>query len=308
MLESRPSHSPGTLFGYILLAGIILLDSGLLWLMAREPITILSFLWGLLLLVSLPAIALVAYSTSSLSAMRYHVVGNALLIEWGRIRQVVPLAQIQALVPGEKLAAITKFRGIRWPGCLIGRGHVRKSEQQTGEADLYDTVFYATRPLSQQLLLITDSVAYGVSPMDLENFADCLTALRLSELANTAEIPASRFSFLAWSLWRDRLAQMMWAASLALNGFLFAYLCAIYSHLPALVPLHFNERGIADRVEAPINLFVLPLVGLIVWLVNGVIGWFFYHWRDEQSLAFILWGAAIAVQLATWAALLSLLA
>lgn len=311
MLESRPSPTPGNFFGYTLLAGIVLLDAGLLWLLIREPVTILSFLWGLSLLASLPVIALVAYSTASLPAMRYHVVDNALFIEWGRIRQVIPLAQIQALLPGEKLETITAFHGIRWPGYLVGRGrvdHRGRTERLTDEATHYDAVFFATRPLTQQLLVITDAMAYGVSPMDLENFADCLAALRLAALAGAAGSPPSHLSFLSWPIWRDRLAQMMWATAMVLNGFLFAYLCTIYSRLPALVPLHFNESGIVDRVETPANLFILPLVGLMAWLVNGLSGWLFYHWRSEKPLAFILWGTAIVVQLAAWAAVLGLLA
>lgn len=306
MLESRPSPSPGNIFGYILLAGILLLDIGLLWLLIGEPVTLLSFLWGLLLLVSLPAFVLIAYATYSLPAMRYHVAGNSLFVEWGRIRQVVPLAQIQSLVSGAKLAAITTFHGIRWPGCLVGQGRIG---QEAGVASEYDTLFYATRPLRLQLLLITDTVAYTISPIDRETFADCLAALRLSDPAAAAGLPPpSHLTFLSWPLWQDRLAQAVAITAVALNGLLFACLCAIYSRLPALVPLHFNEGGIADRIEAPLYLFVLPLVGLIVWLANGMLGWFFYHWRGERPLAFILWGAAVVVQLATWAAVLGLLA
>lgn len=198
MLESRLSPAPGNFFGYALLAGIVLLDAGLLWLLIGEPVTILSFLWGLLLLVSLPAVAVVVYSTAG------------------------------------------------------------------------------------------------------------LPALRLSDPAGA--VPPSHLSFISWPIWHDRLALMMWITAVSLNGLLFAYLCAIYSRLPALVPLHFNESGIADRVETPANLFMLPLVGLAIWLVNGLLGWLFYQWRGERPLAFILWGAAIVAQLAAWAALLGLLA
>lgn len=311
MLESRPSPSPGNFIGYTLLLGIVLLDIGLLWLLVREPVTILSFLWGLSLLASLPAIALITYSTTSLATMRYHVADNALFIEWGRTRQVIPLAQIHSLVPGQKLETITAFRGIRWPGYLVGHGRVRqgsRTERPTGEATHYDTLFYATRPLPQQILVITDAIAYGISPIDLENFADCLAALRHAAPAGTAGVPPAHFTFLSWPIWRDRLAQMTWATAVTLNAFLFAYLCAIYNRLPALVPLHFNESGIADRLGTPANLFILPLAGLTVWLVNGVLGWLFYHWRGEQPIAYILWGTAIVVQLAAWAAVLGLLA
>ena len=113
MLESHPPTSPGLVFGYTLMAGLILLDAGLSFLLVRGPVTLFSFLWGLLLLVSLPLLAVLAYWTSSLGTARYHVVENALLIEWGGLRQVIPLVAIQSLQSGA--TAVTRFRGLRWP-------------------------------------------------------------------------------------------------------------------------------------------------------------------------------------------------
>lgn len=202
-MSRSPSFPPlGNSLAYTLLVGIALLDTGLLWLLFREPVTIFTFLWGLLLLVSLPALILIVYSSAGSSTWRYHTARNN---------------------PGEGL-------------------------------------------------------------------------------------PSTRLTFLSWPIWQDRLAHIIVATAASLNGLLFAYLCAIYGRLPRLIPLHFDEHGFADRVEAPASLFVLPLVGLIAWLVNGALGWYFYHWRDEQPLAFIMWGATILVQLATWAAVLGLLA
>ena len=123
MLESQPSTSPGTAFGYTGMVGLVLLDVGLFLLLVRGPITLWSFLWGVLLLVSLPLLAILAYWTSSLKMARYHVVENALLIEWGSLRQVVPLAAIQLVQMGQTTTAVTRFRGLRWPGLMVGLGN-----------------------------------------------------------------------------------------------------------------------------------------------------------------------------------------
>ena len=107
MLESQPSTSPGTTFGYMVIVGLVLLDAGLFFLLVRGPITLFSVLWGLMLLASLPLLAVLAYWTASLRSVRYHVVGNALLIEWGGLQQVVPLATIQSLQWGHEVAAVS---------------------------------------------------------------------------------------------------------------------------------------------------------------------------------------------------------
>ena len=58
----------------------------------------------------------------------------------------------------------------------------------------------------------------------------------------------------------------------------------------------------------PTRLFVLPLLGLLAWLSNGAIGWAVYQAQGEKAIAYLLWGAAVLVQLVTWIAVLLLLA
>jgi hypothetical protein len=308
MLESRPSSSPGTTFGFILIASLILLDFGLLFLLLNEPVTMLSFLWGSLLFISLPTMAFIAYWTSGLISPHYRVVGPALLIEWGHSCQVIPLKSIRSLVRGATLAEVRQFRGARWPGCFVGWGQVSAAGREAEGPISYPTIFFATRPLSQQLLLVTDSIAYAISPVDLENFGDCLEALRHSTPEAPADTPVSQLGPLEWPIWQDRPAQVVLVMTTILNALLFAGLCLSYGRLPALVPLHFNQAGIVNRMGAPANLFILPLIGLFAWLVNGALGYFFYQRRQERPLALILWGSSLIVQVIAWATVLGLTA
>lgn len=305
MLESRPPHARGTLFGYALVAGIILLDAGLLLLLASQPVSFLSFLWGALLLASLPAVAFISFWASALPTARYHVEGEALVIEWGRIRNVVPLAVIRSLVSGDSGIEIRRFRGLCWPGCYVGYGYADIAQQGIEQLE---TLFFATRPPKQQLLLVTDTAAYGVSPSDLDNFADCLEALRPSQSSDYASTPTPATGFLQWHFWRDRRAQILLAIPILLNGALFAFLCMIFGRLPVAVPMHFDGAGMVDRLTSPANLFVLPFIGLLTWLMNFAVGWIFYWERNERPLATLLWTATVGVQLTTWVALVGLLA
>ena len=304
MLESRSPDSPGKLFGYTLIAGLLLLDLGLLLLIFSEPLTGLSFLWGSLFLASLPAGAFILFWTSCLAATRYHVDEDTLYIDWGRMRQAVPLADIRYSVLGEDLAEVNGFHGIRWPGCCVGHGYIT---DRAGKFVDRETIFFATRPVRRQLLLITEAVAYGISPIDSGNFADCLGALKGTKYIGRGERRGSEMNLIDWRIWRDRPAQIMLAAALLLNSALFAYLALIYGQLPVTVPLHFAQSGLVDRVAAPSNLFVLPLLGALTWLTNGVIGSIFYQDQERQLLAFLLWAAAIVMQVLTWGALIGLL-
>ncbi len=62
--------------------------------------------------------------------------------------------------------------------------------------------------------------------------------------------------------------------------------------MPPTVPLHFNALGQVDRVGAPADLFVIPLIGGITWLVNGALGVVFYS-RDPMITYVLAGGAAL---------------
>ncbi len=296
MLESRPAAALGSMVGFILVIGMLVLDLGLAWLLVRSPVTLLTFFWATLLLISLPVMGLLLYWSVALRTARYYVAGNTLSIEWGGVRQVVPLSQIHTVVMGREVTRVSRFRGLRWPGFCWGQGQVNSEEGGT----MYRAAFFATADLPQQLLLVTDTLAYALSPTDLENFRDCLVALRGANLGRESETGQSNWGVWGWQLWRDRLAHGLWGSAVLLNALLFFYLCAIYGRLPISVPLHFNALGLPDRMGTPANLFMLPLIGLITWLVNGVVGVFFYQWQQERPLALICWGTAVVIQLVAW--------
>lgn len=122
-----------------------------------------------------------------------------------------------------------------------------------------------------------------------------------------ADTPLSRLATLKEAIRTDRAAQVTLALAAVLNALLFIYLAVQVGRLPAEIPLHFNRLGQVDRLGPPAGLFLLPLAGLLAWLVNGAIGWWFYLGRKERPLALVLWGAAVVVQVAAWAAVLGLL-
>lgn len=302
MLESYPPASPGRQVGLGLIVGLFLLDIALLVILFSQPISILTFLWSLTLVASIPSMLFIAYWTRCLSAARYYVDNNVLLIEWGRLRHAIPLEHIRGLTTGQHLKQISGFRGIRWPGHMVGKGAVTGEDQKTRI-----TIFYATRPLTQQLLVETDSQSYALSPADPDDFKTCLEALQQTEFIARSSTVSIESGFPGWRILGDRPALISLAAALLLNGALFAYITAVFGSLPDQVPLHFDRLGNVDRVSSPASLFVLPVIGLVAILIAAVFGWFFYYVRDEKPVAYIIWGVTVVVQAATWIAILGLM-
>jgi hypothetical protein len=310
MLEFHPPRLPGRQVGLALIGAVLLVDLGLLFLLFSQPITFLSFLWALLLSVSLPALLVIASLTANLMTARYYVDGDLLIIEWGKLKRPLPLHTIRNFVPGKDLGRIDSFRGLQWPGLALGRARLPgefSSGVEEAAAVPEDLFMFATRPQPQQLVVVADDGAYALTPQDAEDFVVCLRAMQDTGLA-TDDAPAQNTpGLLAWPIWGDRAAYMLQSVSILLNGALFAYLTLIYGRLPAETALHLDSSGMVSRTGSPLALFILPLIGLVAWLLNGFLAWLLYHFFLDRSVALIVWAATIVIQVTIWIAALTLL-
>lgn len=301
MLESQPPRTPGVRLGYLLVLLLLLIDALLLFALRALPISIFSFLIGLLLLASLPALALILYWTSGLRNAFYHVEDGALIILWGSVRQVIPLAMVTGLQQGNGAGELRRFRGIRWPGLRVGSAVL-----ETADGPLPARVFAARGP-AEQLLVTTAERAYVISPDDREIFTDALEALMRSTLPRVPRVPGTALGFWGWPLWRRRDVLGLLGGAVGLNLLLFGLLTTLYSRLPNPTPLHFDAAGAVDRWGTPSGLFVLPVAGFSAWVINGVVGALFYRQAQNRPVAFVIWGAALLLQVATWIILIGLI-
>ncbi len=87
---------------------------------------------------------------------------------------------------------------------------------------------------------------------------------------------------------------------------LFGVLMVRFPNLPDALTFHYNSDGLPDVVRDKIALFLLPAIGLLAWLINGLWGvWLVLH--RQRTGAYLLWGGAIIVQVVSYLALTSLM-
>jgi len=286
----------GLRVGVALIAAILLVDGGLIVWAASRPVDLLTFLLGLTVAASLAVIGLLAYWLSNLVRSGYALDRNALTISWGASEQVIPTPHIERVVRGEELRGHVRFRGPCWPGHWVGYGETE---------DLGPVLFYATAPPRQQIYIVTTGLAYGISPEDPEGFLRTLQT-RLQMGPTQVVEPTSRgAAFLQWAIWRDRAGLALLAGAGVAVLALFGLLSARFSALPLLLPLHFDAAGSPDRLGPQGHIFYLPLIGLLIWLVNGGLGGLLY--RNERVAAYLLWGGSALVQILLWVAVLGIL-
>ncbi len=273
----KPRRSTGILVGVGIILAILALDALLLSYLRRGQISLFFFFGALLVILSFPLLAWLSYLVYALWSLRYHLHRDALTIVWGATQYVIPMGSVQEVVRGGKLGQEIKVRGVSWPGHLVGRGQI----EGVGPAR-----FCATEPVTSQLLVITPTLAYGISPANAEGFLDAFEIRQRMGPLHLVSYEHRRPGFVSWPLWRDRLAHLLLGLALAPNVILFGYLCW--------------------RYPAQVEMFALPAIGLVVLIVNAVLG-VPIHSRQKVG-AYLLWGGSIAVQVLCWLAVLNVVA
>lgn len=300
-MTQRAALSVGAPLGLLLLTPLLGLDVLLLrWLINDSirpgEIRFLSFLAGLFVLLSLPLLAVLAYQVISCLTLRYHLNRNGIVIRWAGNEQVIPMGDVQQIVPGRELKnPAVRRRGLRWPGHERGEGMV---------PSIGRTRFLATHPLERQLLLVTPGLAFAISPQDPVAFLEGYAARQELGPNRLLEGGLRRARWSAWRIWTDDTAWALLGSAAAINLALLGYLSARFPGLDYLLPLHFSNLGQADRIGTKAELFALPIIGLIILGTNLILGLALY--RRERAGSYLLWGAATAVQALFWLATFSI--
>jgi hypothetical protein len=293
----KPLSCSDRWYGLLAMLGLILADAGFAWVILHRPVDGLSFLLVLWLLASLLVLVYIGYRTLGAFTLEYWVDRDAVTLVWGPTRQIVPVGQIQSVLLGNSEHQMPRAQPWHWP-CSDRR------RAACGGLGVVNS--YATRPLDQQLILVTDLESYGVSPADPGGFLNALQERYALGVARPLRAELRRPPVWTWPLWRDRVALILIGAGLLGVLFMFGTLCFRFPELSSDLPLHFDASGIPDRIVPKSGLFVLPIIGLIAWAFNLVVGIWLYR-RVQQGAAYLLWGGAVFVQMVAGLALFNLM-
>jgi len=290
-----PNRRKGVLFGIGWIVLLALIDVGLIWRVVAGPINGWSFICALLALLSLPAFVLLGYWIYGLSQLRYEFDRNRLIISTGAVTQVIPMNQVDRVLDGRKLDVQVRMKSLCWPGYWIGQGVLEEGGM---------TLSYAVDPPTEQVFVVTPTLAYGISTPDVDTLMDVFeTALSMGSSAEVKQ-ETQRAAYVGWSVWGDRLMQVILLCSIAVNLLLFGILCFRFPSLPVRLPMHYDVAGMVDRIAPREQIFALPVIGLIVWGANSLIGALLY--RSERVASYLVWSGALVVQLLFFLALWNL--
>ncbi len=286
----------GWIIGLVIVAVLIALTVALVVLAWMLPVTLWTFLMGVGAAAALAVIIRLIYQLWGLINAVYEMDRNAVVIRWGSVQHQIPMASVQSVLQGTDVTGLRMQPGFRWPGYFVGLGEA---------PDIGPVLFFATRPLSEQIIIRTSGMAYAISPKDrdefLQAFRERLDMGPTQEVAESSKHPG----FLDWVIWQDRLGLSVLLGSLTLLVLLVGVFCWRYPYLPPEIALRFSSTGEALLVVVASRIFYIALLGVIFLVINGGLGLLLYH--RERTAAYFLWTGLLAVQGGLWAAAVSIL-
>ncbi|MEA3407394.1 MAG: PH domain-containing protein [Chloroflexota bacterium] len=231
-----------------------------------------------------------------LASLRYRLDRDALTIHCGTYERIVPMGDIERVVPASIFQGLGGFFGIRWPG--YWRGHILIEGVGTVHV-------YATKPLRHQLIAVTGGGGYAISPHNAQEFLrDYAVRRGLGPLHPVTE-HVEYGPIAQWPVWRDTFFWITCAAALLICVAISGILMGRYQELPQRLAFHLPYQGGVGRVASKRRLLAMPGLGAIMWAANTSLGILLH--RRERVGAYLLILVALGLQVLFALALVSTL-
>jgi hypothetical protein len=265
-----PPRRAGNVFQGAVLGLLVCLLLVLIFLLTQLPVTLREVALATCVLLAFICIPFFLYRIVALNAARYRIDDRALELVWGMRREVVPLTLIQFILPEAELNQAIPKPLIRIPGSVTGKREVSGTRID----------FFASSSIG--MLLIDCQEKYIViNPSDPDAFLEEFQ--RVSETVNPNPVPAQSIyphTFFQ-KVWRHREARL-----LAVINFL-AWIILV--GVSAWMFLQNNLVLESGNYTQANQLFLIPLLGSAVFLINLIFGSLLYNMPGRRYMAYLVW-------------------
>lgn len=291
-MDWRPAASPGAWIGIALAGG---LSAGVVALAAAAAVAWPGAAAAVLIWAAVgvaPAAALVAYRAWGRLNLRYGVGRDGVIVRWAAQRQVIPIDNITHVLNGRPYAS--PLKGLRWPGHEVGRTHIAVGDDGS---DLRPALVYATVPPEGQLVIVTPSLAYAISPAERAAFVEEFRVRRRLGAVQLLEQHTEMAAWLRLSVLADPVALRLGLATVLVAILTVTWLTWHYADLPAEVALRYRYSAEAGRMviastQARWATWLSVAIGGVVLGANAVLA-ALLHRRAALAARLLVLGALL---------------
>ncbi|HLF78338.1 MAG TPA: PH domain-containing protein [Dehalococcoidia bacterium] len=284
----RPSSATGTMWGGGITLVCLAIGAGLIYKALQMDVRfeqLFPFVGGAFFL---GLAAIYGYWTWGCNSLSYIVDRNALSIRWGGVRQIVPLSNIERLIPGSD-GESPHIAGVNWPGHHVGLA----SAEELGEVLFYS----GHRSPEEVLYVLTPDGTYGISVPDPVAFALAVQTNQSRGPMFEQRQAVHRWGVAAQTFWLDPQARLLGLVLIATFFAVLGYVLQIYPGLAQQVPLRFPSLGGIVRVSDKSELLDIPRSAGGFLAINLLLAILLHTWERMVAYVLLLSGMAIQVML-----------
>ncbi len=276
-----PPRRQGLLFhlGAILIFVLIVFSLFTLATNTELGVLFLLYLLGALFL-AIP-IPVLAYRLYALLRATYEIDRDGIRLQWGLRAEDIPMADVLWVKPVEDIDHPINPPRLRWPGAILG-SHI---EEGLG------TLEFIASETEELILISSPTKVFAISPQERDRFLQVFHEnIELGSLS-----PIRPYSvhprFLPVDIWRLPAARVFLTISIVLSLALFIWVGLVVPDL-STISLGFSSGGEPLPPVSASQLFLLPVVNILLVLAGYAISLYFFRQSEKHPLIYVLMGSS----------------
>lgn len=276
-----PPRRRGLLVHIGLITGLSLVIFLLLLLVLDSELGLLFLLYLLASLFLAVPLPFIIYRLSALLRSSYTLRRDGIQLRWGLRVADIPINEVLWVEMADNLTTPLTLPRLSWPGAVLG---------STAHPDAKLVEFMSTE--REGLVIIgTDERVYAISPekpsVFLRIYQEKLEMGSMAPLAAYQSHP----DFLLATIWRTRAAQFLLLPAFILSLALFIWVALLIGERET-ISLGFRPGGLLQDPVPVEQLFLLPVVNMVLLVSNFMLSLVFYRRDANHPLAYVLWGTS----------------
>lgn len=266
---------------------------GLLWLAFQQAGGgfLILYLLGALVLFGL--LVFIGYRGYALLHASYTIERDGLSLRWGLRREDIPLTELEWIHPADDLLTPLKKPAFSMPGAYLGL---------VDHSDL-GKVEYLASSIKSLVVIESFNNVFVLSPEDPKEFMRAFNrSLEMGSLSPIEPFSAEPAELIQ-NVMQNRFARIALITSLVLT-LLLVVLTSLLIPTRQVISLGITPAGNALEPVASTRLLILPLLGSLAFVLNVIVGLFFFRHEEQQPVSFAIWAAAVLTPLLLIAATL----
>lgn len=276
-----PSKRKGFLFIISTSVFLVIVSIFLLVQANQAEVQSTSLLLRVAVLISSGLLIWLLYESFVLMTMKYTLLREKLVLQWGFRREEIPANLIEWVKPASQLNDSLQVPLMHIPGLIANYQRIHG----------VNAIDYAATEIENLVLVATPTQVYVISPIEINAFLDQFH--RMNELGSLEQVNAKsvRFSTFWARIWQDRIARLLILLSFLLVLALFAFVLTTSIGRSSII----WEGG--ESVPST-RLLLLPILNFVLWLLALMTGSYFFLRQTVPVLTvYILWGFSIITSL-----------